>query len=298
MKKFCVTVIVIIMVVLSFCSCGKTEQPEQAKNDGNNMVINPISEITPADMARELGLKKIEFNGIQDTVKIDGNYVIYQIDCALGSKKMNLRLAKASTDVPGDISGIYLNGKPDSAVYDSADIIKHPSVQVQKDSTYIKAYGDWNGYVFSVSSFEKLTLDEMQKLTVDLLAEVICTDNIQTEKPAETTAADNTSSETEEKTEAVNESPVKAELTTALADTINMFIVKETDGTKLTLSRYEVGNGELKEGLYTCNYGNLYGSYAMIFNVGDIITVRYYNENKETYPYQIEVAEINPAEWN
>ena len=81
---------------------------------------------------------------------------------------------------------------------------------------------------------------------------------------------------------------------TASEETIeDIFIVKESNGTNLVMARYDMANGEYKEGLYACNYGNLYGSYAMHFNVGDIVSVRYDKELAETYPYQMNVKEIH-----
>lgn len=78
----------------------------------------------------------------------------------------------------------------------------------------------------------------------------------------------------------------------------NSFIVKNSSGTNLTLSRYDKNAGELKEGLYTCNYGSLDGSADMHFKVGDVVTVRYDYEVYEVYPYQLNVREIYIAVWN
>ena len=85
-------------------------------------------------------------------------------------------------------------------------------------------------------------------------------------------------------------SAVTAETQKTITDT---FIVKEVNGTNLTLARYDIKNGEYKEGLYACNYGNLYGSYSMHFNAGDIVSVSYDKELAETYPYQMNVKEIH-----
>lgn len=84
-------------------------------------------------------------------------------------------------------------------------------------------------------------------------------------------------------------STTAADSGTTITDT---FIVKEVNGTDLTLARYDMDNGEYKEGLYSCNYGTIYGSYAMHFNAGDIVSVRYDKEIAETYPYQMNVREI------
>ncbi len=83
---------------------------------------------------------------------------------------------------------------------------------------------------------------------------------------------------------------------TTITDT---FIVKQVQGTLLTLYRYDAAKGgELKSGAYTADYGSLDGADKMSFSVGDIVTVRYDQEIAETYPMQLTVREIYPAEWN
>ncbi|MCQ2476456.1 MAG: hypothetical protein MJ125_01300 [Clostridia bacterium] len=78
------------------------------------------------------------------------------------------------------------------------------------------------------------------------------------------------------------------------------FMIKEISGTKLVLTRYSLTAGELKEGLYTCDYGNVDGSNKMEFHVGDVVTIRYINDNLDmnVYPYQMKIEEIYIAEWN
>lgn len=78
------------------------------------------------------------------------------------------------------------------------------------------------------------------------------------------------------------------------------FMIKEISGTKLVLTRYRLGEGEIKEGLYTCDYGNVDGSDKMDFHVGDVVTIRYIQDNldKNVYPYQMKIEEIYIAEWN
>lgn len=82
------------------------------------------------------------------------------------------------------------------------------------------------------------------------------------------------------------------------ATVTNLFVIKEVNGTNLIMAKYEAGTGELKEGLYSGNYGNLNGSADMQFNVGDIVTVRYDYDIQETYPMGITIREIYPAQWN
>ena len=88
--------------------------------------------------------------------------------------------------------------------------------------------------------------------------------------------------------------------TTGTGTTITgTFIVKQVQGTLLTLHMYDPAKGgELKSGAYTADYGRLDGSDQMHFNVGDVVTVRYDQEVAETYPMQLTVREIYPAAWN
>ena len=102
----------------------------------------------------------------------------------------------------------------------------------------------------------------------------------QPESPAETTAA---------------ELPTTRTGTTI----IGTFIVKQVQGTLLTLHMYDAAKGgELKSGAYTADYGTLDGSDKMHFAVGDVVTIRYDQEIAETYPMQLTVREIYPAAWN
>ncbi len=181
MKKLSVTFICIIALAVTFCSCGnKTGVPDtsQAGNIvGGSTIINPVSEITAENMAKELGLKEISLKSITKTLKINGNNAIYEIIAEENGKEYNIRIAKADETQSSDISGVYLNGKVNSAIYDS-DGINAPSVSVDGDSEYTKAYGEWNGKFFSVSTENKLSLDEMQKTAVNFAKELISADNI------------------------------------------------------------------------------------------------------------------------
>ncbi len=88
--------------------------------------------------------------------------------------------------------------------------------------------------------------------------------------------------------------------TTGTGTTItNTFIVKQVQGTLLTLHRYDPARGgELKSGAYTADYSGLSGSADMHFAEGDVVTIRYDQAVAETYPMQLTVREIYPAVWN
>jgi len=137
-----------------------------------------------------------------------------------------------------------------------------------------------------------------------------------TEKPtAEETASIETTDTTVSKTTATPKTTVKPtavvsdptkpvrtteKITVYVGTTrVDNFIVKEVDGTVLTLSHYDIDtHDELKAGLYRGDYGETDGSADMHFKVGDIVTVRYDVQVKETSPFQITIREICPTAWN
>lgn len=141
--------------------------------DGDGME-NPVASCTLEDVANELGLKPIKTDGIAlDSVsKIEGDLVIYSFDVNVNDNIYNVRIARADDNESADISGVYLDGKINSAIYDSADELA-PSVNVECSSNASKAYCSWRGYLFSISCDKKISLDDMQMLTVKLAKEII-----------------------------------------------------------------------------------------------------------------------------
>ena len=124
-----------------------------------------------------------------------------------------------------------------------------------------------------------------------------------TQTPPETetpTKPDRTVASTQPTTQQAVESTT-ADIPTAYTGTtiIGAFIVKQVQGTLLTLHMYDPAKGgELKSGAYPADYGTLDGSADMHFAVGDVVTIRYDQEIAETYPMQLTVREIYPAAWN
>ncbi|MCR5782806.1 MAG: hypothetical protein K6G90_08745 [Clostridia bacterium] len=79
------------------------------------------------------------------------------------------------------------------------------------------------------------------------------------------------------------------------ADTVtDTFIVERAAGTHLELRKADGGD----TALYSCDYGRLAGADEMKFSEGDQVVVRYDREVMETWPVQMTVREIYPAEWN
>ena len=72
------------------------------------------------------------------------------------------------------------------------------------------------------------------------------------------------------------------------------FIIKEIDGTLVTMAKYDLKAGELKEGLYR---GSIEPD-GIEYKAGDIVTVVYDREIEETYPFGIKINEFYPAEYN
>ncbi len=79
------------------------------------------------------------------------------------------------------------------------------------------------------------------------------------------------------------------------ADTVtDTFIVEKAAGTHLELRKADGGD----TALYACDYGRLDGADEMKFGEGDQVVIRYDREVMETWPVQMTVREIYPAEWN
>lgn len=158
-------------LMLLFCACSRTTLPETG--NGGAQAVNPISESSLEDLAKYLGLEKINLADkykVNKVSKINAEDIIYDIELAVDSTTYNVRIAKKSDKLEADISGLYLTGKISSAVYDSADEVA-PSVSVDISSDGAKAYGEWKDCYFSVST-EKSTLDDMQKITVEIMNEI------------------------------------------------------------------------------------------------------------------------------
>lgn len=74
----------------------------------------------------------------------------------------------------------------------------------------------------------------------------------------------------------------------------DLFVVERASGTHLELRKADGGD----TALYSCDYGRLDGADGMKFSAGDQVVVRYDREVMETWPVQMTVREIYPAEWN
>lgn len=164
----------ILCFVFIFCVAGC----KNSDNEKEKMQIpNPVSEISVDDMAKELGLKEINIDGLERTTKITGNSILYSIDVKSDETVYNIRLLKDDTYKENDISGVYLSKKCISTIFDSATN-DEPSVSVESDSEYSKAYGYFNGYHFSVSTHKKLTAEDMHKTTLSYIKLLISKSNL------------------------------------------------------------------------------------------------------------------------
>lgn len=161
MKKI-MSVIIALFMVGSLCSCAGASREQ---------VVNPNSDATLNEVLSFLGNSiksvsdKFEILGV---TKINAEDIIYSVDLTYNGAKYNVRFAKESDKLKEDISGVYLNGKITSAIFDSADADEAPSITCEKDSEFSKAYGTWKGYCFSVST-DSLSNDSMQKNASDII---------------------------------------------------------------------------------------------------------------------------------
>ena len=179
MKKIIISFISIIAVALLLCAC--TNSQNQSNNE-NTQTPNPISSISVDEMKNDLGLKEINLDKIESTNKIDGENPIYSIDVIKDDKAFNIRIARSIDDAEKDISGVYLSGKAECSIYDSADVDIAPSIYVECDKDNSKAYCSWNGYLFSVSTDSNITNSKMQQYAVDFAKELLHKDNLTDEQ--------------------------------------------------------------------------------------------------------------------
>lgn len=176
MKKYISILVSIICVLTMLCACSNEKAPA---DEGNlNQIVNPITECTVDDIATGLGLKGILLNGVDSTCIIDSTPTIFNIELTKDSVGYTIRLAKADNEESVDISGVYFGEDLKEAIYDSADADQAPTVVAKTDNEYSQAYCNWNGYHFSVSSNQYVSLDDIQKTTVDYAKVLISKDNI------------------------------------------------------------------------------------------------------------------------
>lgn len=78
--------------------------------------------------------------------------------------------------------------------------------------------------------------------------------------------------------------------------TTDLFVVTDVMDTYLELQKI-IGK-DVEKSIYCCDYGDLELADEMHFKVGDEVTIRYDKDMAETYPLQLTVREIYPAQWN
>lgn len=187
MKKI-LSLFLALLMLLSFVACssvkgGDKDNDVSRAQENLNQAVNPVSDVSIEEAQEALHLKTIKFsigyncNNVQKITDGDNKPDIYSFDLKKDKKEYELRLKYfGGYGVEEDISGIYFDGKVNSAVYDSADIAIAPSVHVLSDGSYTVAYGLWNGYCFSVST-TKMNLDMLQAVCIEIVQMIIDSEN-------------------------------------------------------------------------------------------------------------------------
>lgn len=171
MKKLMV-ILLSIIIAISFCACSNPHPVDDETEGGS--VVNPVSDATVEDVYEFLCNEKVNLEGIEinSVCKINADYEILSIDLTKDNEEYNVRFAKLNQDLyqnyGDDISGVYLNGKINSSIFDAADEGEAPTMTVESDSEYSKAYGEWKGFLYSVSS-NKMKNDDMYNATNEIL---------------------------------------------------------------------------------------------------------------------------------
>lgn len=174
MKKVSIAIIGIIIAIV-LIACSNQERPINYNNENAGMV-NPVSDSSIKDIEKELGLKNIVFDSsisIDNVTKINGEIPIYNIEFDKNHKMYNTRICKHIEGMDEDISGVYLDGNVNNAIFDSSNADFAPSVSVAVSSNGSKAYSVWQGYCISLSSDKKEIVDEFQTLFNDIATTLV-----------------------------------------------------------------------------------------------------------------------------
>lgn len=164
MKKLAIALISIIIAV-ALVACTNQNDP-LVEIDGPGMA-NPITDSSISEIEKELELSSIKFDNdikLGALTKIAGDPLIYSIDIEKDNTEYNLRICTGVERTDDDISGVYLDGKIEQAIFDSANEYIAPSVSCEASSSGTKAYSSWMGYIISLSADKKINLDEFQAI--------------------------------------------------------------------------------------------------------------------------------------
>lgn len=171
MKKILAMALSILLVFL--WGCTNTENQNTTEIQG---VSNHVSSSTLEEIEEKLKLPKIIFDDsvkVNDITKISGEIIIYSIDLEENNISYNIRIAKAVKNADEDISGVYLSGNVNHAIFDSAFADLSPSMNVESSKDGSKAFCQWQGYYFSVSSNKKAELNDFYQTSVKYAKAVI-----------------------------------------------------------------------------------------------------------------------------
>lgn len=182
-KKRTFAIITILIIFSLLCACSNSRKPsDNTTKLAGAGTENPVTDCTLDDISNELGLRKIEFENakVDNAAKIDcgDGYAIYSIDITEDETQYNIRVAKDNGSGDSDISGVYFSGKTECVIYDSADEETAPSLYVEGSREGTKAYCTWKGYLFSLSTGNRISADDFQKQATKLARAVISKANL------------------------------------------------------------------------------------------------------------------------
>lgn len=107
MKKL-VALTLALMMVFALCACGESvnDEPEETDNGGNAQMVNPMVEVTPAELENAIGVALVPPEGAEDVNYFIINSVLGEVQFMYDGLEYNYRAQKTAEFQ--DISGVYL----------------------------------------------------------------------------------------------------------------------------------------------------------------------------------------------
>lgn len=107
MKKL-VALTLALMMVFALCACGESvnDEPEETDNGGNAQMVNPMVEVTPAELENAIGVALVPPEGAEDVNYFIINSVLGEVQFMYDGLEYNYRAQKTAEFQ--DISGVSL----------------------------------------------------------------------------------------------------------------------------------------------------------------------------------------------
>jgi len=145
MKKEMILILLALAVMLLNACAGKTV-PETAEPV---QIPNPMQESTAEEASEALQLP-MEFGEeitVDSVYRIAGETELWSMNLTVDGVSWNYRITAATAEGDADISGVYMGENAEKEFTNSV-----PAITLEHDGSYCKAYCEWNGHFYSLSS--------------------------------------------------------------------------------------------------------------------------------------------------